>query len=151
MIGFPNTILPDILECSVSLSSQKIDDFQLDFLVVEVCSPVDLEVRDSILHLEIQDLTEGFSHLHAVYEHEGGRELCGEVFSRQRPLCTIPPGQSPVARTIVAQIDTRQLCFARQGVRRLLFRVAWTSKDGSPLATSHDEIEYDNPSLGYLD
>ncbi len=51
----------------------------------------------------------------------------------------------------MAQIDTRQLGFARQGVRRLLFTVTMVSKEGLPLGKSHDQIEYDNPSLGYLD
>ncbi|NQV33695.1 MAG: hypothetical protein HQ515_13465 [Phycisphaeraceae bacterium] len=32
-----------------------------------------------------------------------------------------------------------------------MFRVIWTSRDGSKLAKSQDEIEYDNPNLGYLD
>lgn len=151
MIGSLNTLLPDTLDCSVSLSPQQIDEFHLDFLIVQVFSPSELEARDSFLHLDILDMTEGLSHLHAVYEYQGGGESLGEVFSRQRSLCTMPPGQVPTARTTIAQIDTRQLCFARQGVRRLSFRVTWTSKDGSELAKSHDEIEYDNPNLGYLD
>lgn len=150
MTGSLNTLLPDTLDCSVSLSPQQIDEFHLDFLIVQVCSPSDLEAKDSILHLDILDMTEGLSHLHAVYEYQGDGDSLGEVFSRQRPLCATPPGQVPTARTTIAQIDTGQLCFARQGVRRLLFRVTWTSRDGSELAKSQDEIEYDNPNLGYL-
>lgn len=145
------TILPDTLHCSVSLLPQQIDDFHLDLLIVQVRNLEDSDENDSILHVDIQDTTEGVSHPHAVYEYQGGDGFPGEVFSRQRPVCARSSELSSETRITVAQIDTRQLCFARQGVRHLLFRVTRALKDGSKVAESHDLIEYDNPSLGYLD
>jgi hypothetical protein len=144
------TLWPDTLHCRVSLSPQEIDDFHLDLLIVQAWSSADLEVN-SILHIAVQDMTEGVSHPHAVYEHQGSGESLGEVFGRQRPLASIASGSTLQTWTTMAQIDTRPLIFARQGVRRLLFTVTMVSKEGLPLGKSHDQIEYDNPSLGYLD
>ncbi len=152
MIGAPlKTLVPDTLQCRVSLSPQQIDDFRLDLLIVQVCSPVDLDARDSILQLEIQDMTEGAPDLHAVYEYQGDGDSPRKIFSRSRPLSVISQGQSLVTWTTMVQIDARQLCFARQGVRHLVFKLTLSSKGGLPLAGGCGLIEYDSPSQGYLD
>jgi hypothetical protein len=152
VIGAPlKTLVPDTLQCRVSLSPQQIDDFCLDLLIVQVCGPADWDAEDSILRLEILDMTAGACDLHAVYESQGNSDSPGEVFSRQRPLSAISQGQSLVTWTTIAQIDTRQLCFSRQGLRRLEFSLTLVSKAGLPLARGSDLFEYDNPSQGYLD
>ncbi len=152
MIGAPlKTLVPDTLQCRVSLSPQQMDDFRLDLLIVEVCSPVDLDARDSILRLQIQDMTEDAPELHAVYEYQGDGDSRRKIFSRSRPLSVIFQGQSLVTWTTMVQIDTRQLCFARQGVRHLVFRLTLSAKGGSPLAGGCGLIEYDSPNPGYLD
>ncbi|MCF7974257.1 MAG: hypothetical protein K9N55_10610 [Phycisphaerae bacterium] len=142
----------DTLDCRVCLSPQQIDDFHLDLLVVEVRLSKDvLNLRDAILSLEIQDITDGTSQIHTVYESQESDNLAGEVFSRQRPLGTISHEQALTTWTTMAQIDTRQLCFARQGARHLSFQLTLVLKDGSQLAKSDCLLDYNNTGLGYLD
>jgi hypothetical protein len=152
MIGAPlKTLVPDTLQCRVSLSPKQVDDFRLDLLIVEVCSSVDLDARGSFVQLEIQDATEGVPDLHAVYEYQDDGDPPRKVFGRQRLLSAISQGQSLLTWATFVQVDTRQLCFARQGARRLMFKLTLSSKDGAPLASGSDLIEYDNTSQGYLD
>jgi len=74
------TLWPDTLQCRVSLSAQEIDDFHLDLLIVQAWSSTELAV-DSIFHIEVQDMTEGISHLHAVYEHQGSGDSLPDLHS----------------------------------------------------------------------
>jgi hypothetical protein len=152
VIGAPlKTLVPDTLQCRVSLSPQQIDDFRLDLLIFQVRSTTDLDARDSILQLEIQDMTEGVPDVHVVYEYQGDGDSPRKIFSRSLPLSVISQGQSLVTWTTMVQIDTRQLCFARQGARRLVFNLTLSSEGGLPLAGGSGLIEYDSPTQGYLD
>ncbi len=145
------TISADTLHCNASLSSQKIDDFRLDLLIVQARSSVGLDARESILQLEIQDITDGISHMYKVYEYQEPDDLVGDVFIRQWPLSTILPRQSLTTWTTIIQIDTQRLRFARQGLRNLLFKLTLILEEGSQRTESHDLIDYDNPCLGYQD
>jgi len=145
------TIVPNTLHCSVTLSPQQIDDFHLDLLIIKVFSDIESDVRESVLTIEIEDITEGTSCARAVYERREGETLTGAVFCRQRPLCAISSEPSLATWTTVAQIDTRQLSFARQGKRSLSFKLTLAQKDGSELAIGRCLTDYDNVGLGYLD
>ena len=139
------------LNCRVQISDPVTDQDHQCFCIELIGSIVTQTMPcQAHLHMEIIDVTEGLENAQPVFGIHSESE---KPFEYHTLLGTLEQRTTRLSRwTSIGQIDPATLCFERQGLRSLMFRISLLPDERDDLlARSTYILTFQNPQPGYRD